>query len=376
MTATQVVARFPLGMLSLALLVHVHAMTGSYAAAGVAVAAWSIGEGVAGPLAGRLLGRYGVVRTVGASATLCAVIVSVLASGLTGWVPVLLCLVGGMTVPPVAQAARSVYPTLVPTVLLPALFAVDASAQEVIWAFGPLLATTLAGVSTAAPLTVAAVVLWLGSAWFLALRVVRRGHAADSAPARTFGRSLTNPTVLVAVLTSAMLVASYSALEVAVLDRFGSDTARTGIAIAVSSVGSLVGGLTFGPRVRGTRGLILSMTAVCVFTAAAAVAPGQPLFLAAMFLSGLGFAPASGYLSMVVSTNVAPGEAGEAFGWVGTGALVGAAAGTAVGGLAIDASGGGAAFLVAVVAGALGASVPPASVALRSRGLQQPRRGG
>jgi MFS family permease len=363
-TSSQIVARFPLGMLSLALLIHLRATSGSYAVAGSAVAAWCVGEGIAGPLAGRLLSRYGVVRVVGSTAAVCAMVIAVIASDLRGWVPVLLCAIGGMAVPPVAQAVRSLYPALVPAGLLAAVFAVDASSQEVIWTLGPLLAATLATVSTSTPLLVAAALVLVGTGWFLSLRVVRHRPVDAHRPARGFGRTLANPSVIVAVLTSAMLVASYSALEVAVLDRFGSDAGRTGLAIAVSSIGSLLGGLTFGPRVRGLGALTVATGTVCVFTAAAAIAPGQLLFLAAMFLSGLGFAPASAYLSTLVSTTVRASESGEAFGWVATGSLIGAAGGTAAAGFGVDLSGEGAAFVVAVGVGAAGAAVPLATMLL------------
>ena len=43
-TASQLFARLPLGMLSLAILMHVHRLTGSYALAGIVVAAVGAGE--------------------------------------------------------------------------------------------------------------------------------------------------------------------------------------------------------------------------------------------------------------------------------------------------------------------------------------------
>ena len=58
--AAQLVARFPSGMLSLGLLFHVERRTGSYAAAGVVLAALSIGQAISGPATGRLMGRLGI----------------------------------------------------------------------------------------------------------------------------------------------------------------------------------------------------------------------------------------------------------------------------------------------------------------------------
>ncbi|OMC03016.1 hypothetical protein A5734_13170 [Mycolicibacterium fortuitum] len=46
-TASQLFARLPLGMLNLAILLHVQSKTGAYALAGAAVACVSVGEAVA-----------------------------------------------------------------------------------------------------------------------------------------------------------------------------------------------------------------------------------------------------------------------------------------------------------------------------------------
>ncbi|HZW41858.1 MAG TPA: MFS transporter, partial [Agromyces sp.] len=58
--AAQLTARFPSGMLSLAFLLHVEQETGSYGAAGLVLAATSLGQAIAGPLTSRLMGRFGM----------------------------------------------------------------------------------------------------------------------------------------------------------------------------------------------------------------------------------------------------------------------------------------------------------------------------
>jgi hypothetical protein len=49
---TSIIARLPLTMLSIALLVHVQHLTGSFALAGVVMAAYASAIGVGGPLLG------------------------------------------------------------------------------------------------------------------------------------------------------------------------------------------------------------------------------------------------------------------------------------------------------------------------------------
>src|ERR1700712_5764765 len=63
-TSAQLFARLPLGVLSLAILIHVQSQSGSYALAGGGVACVSVGEAIAMPLTARLAGTLGIVRTL------------------------------------------------------------------------------------------------------------------------------------------------------------------------------------------------------------------------------------------------------------------------------------------------------------------------
>ena len=54
-----VVARLPMAMLSIGLLVHTEHLTGSFAAAGIVAGAFALSLGVGGPLLGRLVDRRG-----------------------------------------------------------------------------------------------------------------------------------------------------------------------------------------------------------------------------------------------------------------------------------------------------------------------------
>ena len=51
--SAQLVARFPSGMLSLAFLIHIERIHQSYGAAGLVLAATSVGQAIAGPLTSR-----------------------------------------------------------------------------------------------------------------------------------------------------------------------------------------------------------------------------------------------------------------------------------------------------------------------------------
>jgi MFS family permease len=338
-TASQLLARFPLGMLSLAVLLHVQAASGSYALSGLVVACVSVGEAVAMPLVSRSVGVLGIRPPVFAAALLNATGMLLLAFGPPQ--PVLFAALGlviGASVPPLMPVVRALYPRLVPRRAVPALFALDTSAQELIWITGPVAATLLAGtVSTRAPLVLAAVVTLVGTVWFLLTPHIAgvRLPRSESRP----GAVLLNRAVRLAAAASFALIASFAALELALVQRFAGDTVFAGVAIAVSSLGSLIGGIGFGHRRIGPRGLAAVLGMVAVATAASAVVPGIPLLYAALFVSGLGFAPSMAAFYALVSGALSESSTPEAFGWLNTAGLVGGATGTAIAGVLGDAVG-------------------------------------
>jgi MFS family permease len=77
-----------------------------------------------------------------------------------------------------------------------------------------------------------------------------------------------------------------------------------------------------------------------------------------LFVAGLGIAPALAVMFTIVSSSVKFSDTAEAYGWVGTGQLIGAAIGSAVAGFLIDANGAVGAFWVAGGIALLGVIVP------------------
>ncbi|BBZ74736.1 MFS transporter [Mycolicibacterium anyangense] len=338
-TASQLFARLPLGLLSLAILLHVQDRTGSYAVGGAVVAACSIGEALAMPVTARLLGRVGMTPILVTAALVNGVSMAVLAFA-DASAPVLMALgfLVGASVPPLLPAVRALYPQMVPGDGLRALFALDTTAQELIWVVGPVAATFLASaVSTSIPLVFSGAVTVVGTLWFLLSARRFRPRIARSGAA--FGKVLTQPSVILAMVASLALVASFMALEVGVLALFGENKISAGMALAAASVGSLIGGVVLGHRRLGVRGLVLALMGVALGTVMFGLADSYWLQLAALFGSGLGFAPALAALYVMVSHETDEESAAEAFGWLNSGALVGGAMGTALGGVVADAAG-------------------------------------
>jgi MFS family permease len=99
------------------------------------------------------------------------------------------------------------------------------------------------------------------------------------------------------------------------------------------------------------------MTIILVGTALAAVWMQFAWLSVFLFLAGVGIAPALAVLFAVVSSSVRFSDTAEAYGWVGTGQLIGAALGSAAAGFVIDAQGAQGAFVVAAALLAAGAAI-------------------
>ncbi|MDM4762093.1 MFS transporter [Galbitalea sp. SE-J8] len=363
--AAQLTARFPNGMLSLAYLLHIEGIFHSYGAAGLVLAATSVGQAIAGPLLGRAMGVWGMRPVLILTTAVCAATmlgVAFLQLPLTGYV--LIGFVGGLSLPPVQPAVRTIYPKMVNSTQLTRLFSLDASAQEIIWIAAPVLITFVSvQISTVLGILLSVAFLVGGGAWFIASPEVGKVRIPRSK--RRFGLVLTRPPVLLATVVGILLIGSCSALEASVVATFGEGGPQAGLVLAIWSVASLVGGLAFGdipigPSALGRRMLVVFVgTLLAVFAAAffgPDLAPSAQFWSLAgtLAIAGLGIAPCLAVMFAIVSASVRFSDTAEAYGWVGTGQLIGAAAGSAVAGFLIDGHGATGGFAVGAVFALIG----------------------
>lgn len=334
--AAQLVGRFPQGMYSLAVLMHIERTHDSYAAAGLVLAALSIGQAVAGPVTTRLMGRWGTRRVLlGTLLVSTATIVTIAVAPASLAAQTALGALAGLTMPPITPAVRTLYPTLVTQRLLAPLFALDATLQEIIWVVGPVVATFVSTqVGTTEGLLLAAVVQVVGGAWFILSPEVGRLRIPPSS--KRIGGVLRKPTVVLTVAVGLLLVGSFAASEAAVIAVFGHGGAEAGVIIACNAAGSLVGGLAFGGFTIRRHSLALRISVCAVGFALACLALDFWWLAILFFLAGLGVAPALSAMSSIVAATVRFSDTPEAYGWIGTGQLVGAAVGSALAGLCID----------------------------------------
>lgn len=345
--AAQLTARFPGGMLSLAYLLHVERVHDSYGAAGLVLAATSVGQAVAGPLTSRWMGVWGMRRVLTLTMIVCAASIFTIALvPLSVPLYMVVGLIGGLSMPPIQPAVRTIYPKMVPAKQLTPLFSLDASAQEIIWIVGPVVTTFVATqISTSLAIVLAGAFLVGGGIWFILSPEV--GQVRIPRSKRAFGTVLRRPAVLLSTITGFLLVGACAAVEAGVVAVFGHGGPEAGIVLAIWAIGSIVGGLSLGHVPIGPWALARRMFIVFVGMAAAMAFLDFWWLSFALLIAGIGIAPALAVIFAIVSASVKFSDTAEAYGWVGTGQLIGAALGSAAAGFLIDANGAIGGFMVA-----------------------------
>ena len=356
--AAQLTARFPSGMLPLAYLLHIEQVHNSFGAAGLVLAATSIGQAVAGPLTSRWMGVWSMRKVLILTMVVCAASIAVMGFVIMPvWAYMLVGLIGGLSTPPIQPAVRTIYPKMVNSKQLTPLFSLDASAQEIIWVAGPVITTFVAvQISTTLAISLAGILLIGGGLWFILSPEVGRVRIPRSK--RKFGVVLKKRSVLLSTIVGFLLIGACSALEASVVATFGDHGPESGIVLAIFALGSLVGGLALGHLPVGPWAMARRMFIVFAGVSIALASLDFWWLAVTLFVAGLGIAPALAVMFAIVSATVKFSDTAEAYGWVGTGQLIGAALGSAFAGFLIDANGAFGGFLAAAGLAMIGFLVP------------------
>ena len=332
---TQLLARFAFGMMSLAIILHVQQMYGSYTIAGIALGAETIGAAIAGPLLARRLNKWGPRKVILTVASISSAAMLFLAFFDFGEIwTIFACLVIGLTSPPIQQIARSLYPSLIAKKQTSYLFSLDATLQEFLWVFGPVLATMItATYSSSSAVVFMALVQIVGT--YLFSKNPEIGSMNIPKSKRRLGGILKNPIVLASVLINLCLVATFGGAEVGTVAVLG--VAPSGIVIAALSLGSIIGGFALGHRAKTKWALLKFLSIVAAGYLAVFFNPTDLIWITlCWFVTGLGVAPAFATTASMISVSMGTSDSAEAFGWINTGQLLGFAVGAAVAGILID----------------------------------------
>jgi MFS family permease len=341
-------ARMPIGMGAVGLILFVHGETGSFGSAGVVTGAFTIGIGATGPLLARLIDRRGTRPVIVPAALVTAaglVAVVLLGKAGAGTVPlVVAAAIAGAGTPPVGGVLRQHWPEFVPPEALQTAYALDAVSIEMIFVTGPLLVGILA--ATAGPAIGLLVAACLGLTGTIAFdRLLNVPPGGDPDAERHWLGAMRSPTLAVLVFAGVPLGACFGALDVT-LPAFGAahgSSALGGPLTAALATGSALGGIAYGarptvlgPPPRAVVKLGALMVLCCLPLTLATALPEMFVFAA---MSGLCVAPQITVRNNLATSTLAAGTATEAFTWLSLASTVGASAGAAVVGPLVEAEG-------------------------------------
>jgi MFS family permease len=367
--ASSIIARLPLAMFSIALLVHAQRLTGSFAVAGLVSGAYAICGALAAPMLGRLVDRGGQTRVLLAAASVNAVILMIaglVPSGTPAPVLVLLGGAAGLASPPLEACVRTLLPTIVTDPSrLPALFAFESTALELTFVFGPPLALGVGEIwSPGAALALSGLVLLVGTVGF-AVQPASRRWRPDPSVDRPRGGSLRSATIRTFVMIELGTGAVFGATEVGVTATTHAlhTAAAAGPLLALWGAGSLIGGIAAtrmsGASTRARGGVVLVLlTALALTHGALTFTTGSVVALGAVILlAGATIAPTFATIYAMVGEAAPAGTETEAFSWLLTAASSGAALGAAVAGVLAQNVGPAAAFGFGGAAGGVALAV-------------------
>ena len=344
-----VVARMPFGMGGVALVIFIHARTGSFGIAGLVTGFYTLAFALAGPLLGRQVDRRGPRVVLAPAAVVCALALGAIVAigeGSAATLPLsLAALVAGAAVPPVSGVLRRTWPELVPRRDLHTAYLFDAVLIEVVFICGPLLTGLLAAVvSPASPLFVSAGFVLVGTAWFLLVPVVRGERPVQPEDRHPAG-ALAAASIRYVTLAGLPIGASFGALDVS-LPAFGAahgSSALGGLFAASLSFGSMLGAAAFGAlgaRLGDLRQASLRLTVYQpLVIVPLLLAPSSAVLVPLAILAGTFAAPMLTLRSRVAELMMPPGTGTETFTWLLLALMVGASASSAIAGPLIEAGG-------------------------------------
>jgi MFS family permease len=354
-----VAGRMPMAMLSLALVMLLTKVTGSYGIAGAISAAGALAYAAVTPRVARLADRYGQARVLRPQVIVFAAATTALAVCTIGRAPVwALAVTGGLSrasMPSLGPMVRSRWSHLLDgTALLDAAFSLEGIADELIFITGPVLVaalavgfTPVAGVLVTAALSVAGVAGLTGQ---------RRSEPSPAPAQRARTGILRNHGVRVLIAMHICLGALFVAVDLATIAfaQHHGNTAMAGPLLGLYGLGSAIAGVWYGTRrwrASHASRLIAALAATVLGVAPLAVMPGIWPMAAAITAAGLGISATLASSYRAAEAAVPAGQRTEAMSWLTTAAATGTALGAPLAGRLIDAAGAPAGYLFALAAG-------------------------
>ncbi|WGW11235.1 MFS transporter [Saxibacter everestensis] len=359
-------ARMPISMLGLGIVLLVADATGSYGIAGAVTAVFTVTQAVLSPTLARLVDSRGQSRImVPAVGVHILALLGLLLSTMYDWgLPSIFisAILAGATVGSVGSMVRARWANVVSSpAQLHAAFSWESVMDEVVFIIGPVLVTVLATtVYPGAGIVTSLIAVVVGSVFLYSQR------ASEPAPTRNSSRGgesvIRSASILIVIVCFVFLGASLGSVDVIIV-AFTAEKgvpALAGFVLALFALGSLLSGVIYGaiqwkiPVGRRFVGTVILMT---LGTAAILLVNEIWSVTLVLFIVGFTIAPTLVGGNTVVQSLAPKGRLTEALAWIGTSLGLGVSVGSAGVGQVIDKFGAQAGFIVPVAAGGVAALV-------------------
>ncbi|MEP6597925.1 MAG: MFS transporter [Actinomycetota bacterium] len=361
-SAAAFIARLPIALYPIGLVLLVSIRTGHYGFAGLLSGMYVFSNGVGNPVLARLVDRHGQRRILpwsagghGLAIAAVCVLAEVNAPDSTLVAPTVL---AGFCYLPMGSLARARWSyVLAGRPELTTAYSLESTLDEVIFMVGPLLVTVIATqLDPVLGLGLGAVLVVSGSAWLRTLRASEPpAHQAGTPPRPSALRSRGMGLMTVASFGMGGVFASVELTMVAFCGQHGR-TELSGLVLACFALGSGVSGLIYGARPRSRSILARFRLQALVFAVMPLAFLGVvniAVLAACAFVAGLAIAPALITGFGLIAELVPSASLTEGMAWLTTGLSVGyGLAASIVGGIA-DQYGARTAFVVPVGFGLL-----------------------
>jgi MFS family permease len=360
------VARLPISIDTLGIVLLVTGLSRSYGLAGALAAAYTVSNGGMSVVQGRLFDRLGQSRVLPVVASIFGVAVVVLVACLeSGWpdpVAFVAAAVAGGAYPPIGSCVRARWSHVLtgqPAEVQTA-YALESVIDEAIFIIGPTIATVLA--TTWHPWAGLGLALVTGLAGSFYLASLRDSDPPPHPTDRGGGPRPEMPwgTMVPLTVVSVALGSMFAAAEVGAVAFSGEQDAKAyaGVLLALWALGSLIAGLVTG-NLRWRRPAVFRVKVGCAVLALVMLpmsfVGSMPAMGVALFVAGFAIAPTLIAAMSTIEQTVPSHRLTEGIAIMHTGLAAGLAPGAALGGLAIDAHGASASYVVAAVAGSIAA---------------------
>lgn len=358
-----VMARAPMSIQGISLILMVRAIYGSYTLAGFISAASVVAYAVCSPVLARLVDRYGQAQVMipailVSSASIAGIIVAAI-NVAPPWVIVALAILAGATGGSMGALVRARWAYVTRSAAqLQAAYAMEAAFDEFVFVLGPVIATTVtATVHPTAGLWIALFFMLFGSLAFL-VQTKTQPPVNPKIKGERLESVMRNPAMIVLAATYVGTGALFGALDLSVVAEAELlDLASlAGVILGAMSLGSMLSALVYGSRLWSMplwKLFLIGVIFIAVGVSPFVLAPNLAVLGILMFVAGIAIAPTMTNVNTIVQKVVPPARLTEGLTWMGTAMTLGVSLGSATAGPVIDHSGPKAGFLVVLVFGLL-----------------------